>query len=526
MATKRHTRRIGRTGLAGGILALAALTIAGGGPPGGGAGGDTQDILGRILDKPIYAHAQWGVLEEDPEGRVLHELQSDKFFIPGSVAKLFTVSGTWNALGGDHRFTTPVHTVGTRDGAGLHGDLVLVAQGDLALGGRVTPEGTLDFTSIDHTYANDLPGATLTPEDPLAGIDAVARQIRQSGISRVDGDVVVDTRLFETPALDPTPTPLIINDNLIDLLTTPTSPGHPAELSWRPQVAPYKVTSQVTTVAAGGTTDIEVTASDDGTQITLSGTIAADAAPALRVSPVVDPAAFGRTALIEALARAGVTVTADPVGANDEDGLPAAYAPGSEVAAYVSPPFSQYARLVLKVSHNLGANLDVCLMAVSAGSTDCDAGFPVLRAFLEAAGVDSTQVQLADGRGGDPVDRATPVAVNQLLRYWLHTPEFEEFRDSLPILGVDGTLDGFCTGCAGVGKVFAKTGTVAGFDALNEQFAVGAETVAGYLVTPSGEVRTFFVGVNNTAVPDLDAFVSQIVEDVAEASSLLQQHGG
>ncbi|MFD0532242.1 D-alanyl-D-alanine carboxypeptidase [Kitasatospora arboriphila] len=170
-----------------------------GGPPGGGSGGDTQDILGRILDKPIYAHAQWGVLEEDPQGGVLHELQSDKFFIPGSVAKLFTVSGTWHALGGDHRFTTPVHAVGTRDGAGLHGDLVLVAQGDLALGGRVTPEGTLDFTSIDHTYANDLPGATLTPEDPLAGIDDIARQIRQSGISRVDGDVVVDTRLFETP---------------------------------------------------------------------------------------------------------------------------------------------------------------------------------------------------------------------------------------------------------------------------------------------------------------------------------------
>ncbi|WP_052390613.1 D-alanyl-D-alanine carboxypeptidase [Streptomyces sp. NRRL B-24484] len=240
----------------------------------------------------------------------------------------------------------------------------------------------------------------------------------------------------------------------------------------------------------------------------------------------MDPAAFGRTALIEALTRAGVMVTADPGGANDEDGLPAAYAPGSDVASYVSPPFSQYARLVLKVSHNLGANLGLCLMAVTAGSTDCAAGFPVLRAFLEAAGVDSEQVQLADGRGGDPVDRATPAAANQLLRYWLHTPDAEAFRDTLPVLGEDGTLDGFCTGCAGVGKVFAKTGTVAGFDALNERLAVGAETVAGYLVTPSGEIRTFFAGVNNLAVADLDAFISQVIEDVAEASSILQQQGG
>lgn len=63
------------------------------------------------------------------------------------------------------------------------------------------------------------------------------------------------------------------------------------------------------TVAAGGPTNVTVTATDGGTRIRLSGTIAAGAAPLLRTSPVTDPAAFGRTALIEALARAGVEVT-------------------------------------------------------------------------------------------------------------------------------------------------------------------------------------------------------------------------
>lgn len=41
----------------------------------------------------------------------------------------------------------------------------------------------------------------------------------------------------------------------------------------------------------------------------------------------------------------------------------------------------------------------------------------------------------------------------------------------------------FRTDCPARGKVFAETGTVAGRDAPNERFAVGAETIAGCLET-------------------------------------------
>nr|WP_257019001.1 D-alanyl-D-alanine carboxypeptidase/D-alanyl-D-alanine-endopeptidase [Streptomyces sp. TLI_235] len=486
-----------------------------------------QDLgpgIDAILAKPAYQHSQWGILEQDPEtGRTVHDLQGGKFFIPGSVAKLFSVSGTWDTLGGDHRFTTPVNALGSRSGSVLNGNLVVVAQGDLTMGGRTKPDGTVDFTPIDHTYANDVPGATLTPEDPLAGLNSIAQQVRSAGISQVRGNVAVDPRLFTAePPLDPLPTPMIVNDNVIDLLTTPTAPGQTAQLFWRPQVAPYQVTSTVRTVPAGGTTDIQVSTNPDGTRITLSGTIAADADPVLRISHIQDPNAFARTALIEALARAGVTVTARPVGPDPVGLLPADYPAGSRVAAYVSPPFEQYTRLILKVSHNLGANLGICLMAVAAGSHDCVDGFPVLRAFLERAGVDLTQVQLADGRGGDPVDRATPVAVNQILAYWLRTPEADTFRNALPILGVDGTLADNCTDCPAKGKVWAKTGTVAGFDFLNQQLAVGAETIAGYLDAGNGRLHTFFAGVNNTQAADFDGLL-EIDDDVANVAALLQQ---
>ncbi|GAA0316666.1 D-alanyl-D-alanine carboxypeptidase/D-alanyl-D-alanine-endopeptidase [Streptomyces polychromogenes] len=502
-------------------------------PPSPSGAGDLARLdprISEIMRKPEYRHAQWGLLQTGPgDGRVVHSMFPGQFFIPGSTAKLFSVSGTWRTLGTDHRFVTPVYAVGEVEGGTLTGDLDLVAQGDLTLGGRTRPDGTVAYTDLDHTYANDFPGATLTPENPLAGIDELARQVRASGITRVDGDVVVDDRLFAAdPVLDPTPTPLIVNDNLIDLLTTPGDrPGGAARLDWRPRVAPYRVTSTVRTVAAGGPTAVTVTADEGGTRIRLSGTIAAGARPLLRTSPVTDPAAFGRTALIEALGRAGVRVGAAATGADPVGRLPRDYRGRQGVAAYTSPPYAQYAKLILKVSHNLGANLGICLMAVTAGSGQCADGFPVLARFLDRAGVDRAQVELMDGRGGNPNDRATPQALVEMLAYWQRGPDARLFREALPVLGVDGLLAENCRDCPARGKVFAKTGAAVGGDELNGRLAVGAITIAGYLERGGGRFDTFYAGVNGASTPTTDpAGVISIADDLARVAAYLQEAPG
>jgi hypothetical protein len=46
-------------------------------------------------------------------------------------------------LGPDQTFTTPVCAVSRRTGGQLPGDLVLVGAGDLSLGGRTKPDGTI-----------------------------------------------------------------------------------------------------------------------------------------------------------------------------------------------------------------------------------------------------------------------------------------------------------------------------------------------------------------------------------------------
>ena len=527
------------TVMTGVILAFSGVALAQTTDPGNNGNDGLDEAQGelgpkvkKIMNSSLYRYGEWGYLEVNPsdDSTVRALGPADRFYIPGSSTKLFSVSAALDTLGFDHRFETPVYAQGGMQDGTLSGNLVLVASGDLTMGGRTAPDGSVSYTSTDHTYANDVPGATLTPENPLAGLNEIAKQVRESGITRVDGDVVIDPRLFDPqpagesdPNLEPWPSPININDNVIDVQLTPGDVGEaPKVVKWRPQVAPYRIDVQAKTVEAGKPTTLSVSIEPDG-RIVVSGDIAADAGKQLRVASIEDPVAFARTALIEALERADVSVNASPTGSNPTSELPKkdSYEADNRVATYESPPFSEYAKLILKVSHNLGANLNVCLIAVEVGSTDCNDAFPVMKSFFEKAGVDTDQVALADGRGGNPADRFTPQAAIDLLGYWLEQPQAKTFREMLPELGVNGSLANACTDCPARGKVFAKTGTVALPDYVNGRLIV-AESLGGYMEVEPGRFHTFYLVVNGATAQDIDDVV-QIFNDVADISAILQE---
>lgn len=134
-----------------------------------------ESALAELAATEPYEHAFWGVLAVDLEtGKPVHARNADRFFAPGSTAKVVTVSAAWDVLGGDHRFRTPIYRTETVTDGRLDGNPVLVASGDLTMGGRTLPDGQIAYTPIDHTYANVIPGATLTDTDPLAGLEELA----------------------------------------------------------------------------------------------------------------------------------------------------------------------------------------------------------------------------------------------------------------------------------------------------------------------------------------------------------------
>src|SRR5262244_2049130 len=108
-----------------------------------------------VTNGPDYKQARWGILVVDAQtGKTVYEQNADKLVLPASTTKLYSCAAALDALGTDYRFETPVYRRGEVKDGKLTGDLVLVASGDLTLGGRTDPSGKMAYTNHDHIYAN------------------------------------------------------------------------------------------------------------------------------------------------------------------------------------------------------------------------------------------------------------------------------------------------------------------------------------------------------------------------------------
>lgn len=468
--------------------------------------------LRGVLEAPEFKHAHWGLLVVDlASGEVLYQHDADKLFAPASTTKLFSVAAALAELGGDHRFETPVARRGDVNGEGeLAGDLILIASGDFSLGGRTDADGHIAFTNADHTYANSSNQTELTEPNPLAGLDELARQVAAAGIRRVRGDVLIDTRLFEeAQATGSGPrrvTPIVVNDNLIDVTVTPTTPGSAAQVTWRPVTAVVEVDAQVATIPAGRTSEIRLTTAGPD-KLVVRGRIAAGREPLVRVHEVSDPSAFARSLLIEALQRVGVEVDASLLGSNAADQLP----PSAEVkelprvAVLKSPPFSESARLILKVSHNLHASMLPLLVATQHGQRTLADGLRRQHDFLDRSGIAADTISFGGGAGGSPADLTTPRATVELLRYMATRPDFHSYEQGLPILGVDGTLSSaVAADSPAKGKAQAKTGTYYWQNLMNGQYVLTSKALAGYLTAKSGRRLAFAMAVNGVHLKEVE----------------------
>lgn len=490
-----------------------------------------------IMNASRYAGATWGIRVVDVRtGALVSSLGPDSLFFTGSVRKLFSVAEALEALGPGHRFVTPIHRRGSvdRDGV-LRGDLVLVASGDLTLGGRTTRQGKVAFTSFDHTEANSLGSAVLTRPDPLAGIRALAERVAASGVRRVEGDVVVDDRLFRrfrVPNGNVLITPIVVNDNLVDVTIRPTAAGRPAKVDWRPKSAGLTVRSAVRTVPKGGRQAIRLTTSKDGRTGVVRGTIPVGYRPPLPGVPslvqtftIADPSAYARTVLIEALRREGVAVEAPALGPNPAGRLPArrAYPERTRVARFVSPPYSEYAHLILKVSHNYGANLSLMYAGLTQGARTRKAALAAERRTLPGRfGVPADGFRFPTNGSGSPDSRATPGALMTLLREMATRPTFPVYLGALPALGVDGSLasigrDPFDPLIAtAFDEVFAKTGTTVDASGLK------AQAFAGYIDAASGRRLAYVVYVNDVTTISQISQVIEVFADEGRISALLR----
>ena len=487
--------------------------------------------LAPILGRPEFRHAAWGIefysLDDD---RPVFALNPQQLFSAASTTKLLTVGSALMLLGPDHRFHTRVYRTGPVNAQGtLNGDLILVGAGDLNLSGRIQPGDTLGFTNEDHAYDAD-PNTAAVPGDPLLVIRQLAAQVAEHGIRRVNGRVLVDVSLFPEGQRElgtgVVMSPIVVNDNLVDVtIGAGSSAGAPTSVSVSPASPYVKFVNRSTTSAAGTTPHItwssDVTDPDGSHTVTISGRFPAGQRAILYSYAVPEPSRFAEVVFVQALKERGVAVTLPAAAVQRAFTSNAgAYLPGNVVAEHVSPTFAEEAKVTLKVSQNLHASMmPMILKATLARNDSSKTGFDLERGVLERAGLDLSGAQQTDGAGGDA--RFSPDFMVHYLAFMSSQKDFPVFQRALPILGRDGTLWNIQPDAPAAGHVFAKTGTLANYDALNRKMLVTAKGLGGYMTTPSGRRYALSVYVNNVAVPlDQDAITRIVGQALGEVVSV------
>jgi serine-type D-Ala-D-Ala carboxypeptidase/endopeptidase (penicillin-binding protein 4) len=180
------------------------------------------------------------------------------------------------------------------------------------------------------------------------------------------------------------------------------------------------------------------------------------------------------------------------------------------LASHTSVPLVQDVMMTNKVSQNLHAELLLRQLGEARGRDGTIAqGAKVVRQFLVSVGIDKDDFVFFDGSGLSGHDLVTPRATARLLQYASGQPWFADWKSSLPVGGVDGSLVGRFTKAPLKGRVFAKTGT------LGE-----ARALSGYVECASGRTVIFSIMVGNH-LPQTNAdreLTDKIVAAIAAAN--------
>ena len=412
-----------------------------------------------------------------------------------SNMKLLTAGAALQVLGPSFTFATTLEAGGELKDGVLTGDLVLIGEGDPSFG---------QAAGVD-------PVATLTPF-----VDAV----QQLGVRRLEGRIVGVDDVQHDQALgegwqwdylhEDYAAPfggLCFAENVATVLIQGGgSEGAAPVLRLVPDVGQCRVVCSLRCGPSGSKTELQVRRQPGTAVVTITGTMAADAAEQPLVASIENPTRYAALALRAALVARGIEVRGPAVDADEVGGLPVSAR--RQLYEHRSRPLAEMLRRLLKDSQNLWAEQmwrTVARKAVAASDQAACEG--AVATALAVLGVDSKGLVLADGSGLSRRNLVQPGQIAALLASLQRGVHRDVFVAALPIAGVDGTLQKRMTTGAARGHVLAKTG-----------FIGRVACLSGYVARPDAAQPplVFSLMLNNftcstdEAKAAIDAFVQEL----------------
>ena len=467
-------------------LTSAALTVTGGAAATGitpqaskvasveaQADPELTGAIDTILTDPRLQGAMVSVAVRDATtGETLYERNVDQRLNPASNMKLFSSAAAMDALGPDYRFTTDVLADEPVRGGQLLSDLYLRGGGD--------------------------------PTLLAADYRDLARQLREAGVRRVDGDIVADDSFFDdtplgtawswddepfyysavTSALTVAPDTDYDSGTVI-VRTTPGAVGSEPSIALQPATSAVEVVNRATTGPAGSGNRLSIERQHASNRVLVTGSIATDAAADTEWVTVPDPTAYAADVLARALAAEGIQHTGGVREGTTPQGAGVLATHESMTVAELLTPF-------MKLSNNMHAEALVKTMGQEAtGTGSWSAGLDVVRGYAKAMGVDTSTLRISDGSGLSRFDLLSADHLADLLVGVRSEPWFQAWYDALPVAGnpdrfTGGTLRSRMRDTAAANNLHGKTGSMTSVTALS-----------GYVTNADGRELVFSMISNN-----------------------------
>jgi serine-type D-Ala-D-Ala carboxypeptidase/endopeptidase (penicillin-binding protein 4) len=382
-------------------------------------------------------------------GQVLAASGEHSLLNPASNAKIYTAACALATLHGNHRYQT-------------------------------TLTGSLKSGAVEGLTLRGFGDPSLETEHFVA----MARELHNKGVRRVEGDITLDQRFFDEqttpPAFEQQPnewssfrapvSAIAVNENTVTLTVRPGGEGA-AHVSFDPPGF-VDVEGSVKT-SDGGSDNVGLLLAGSGKRLkaTLSGSISKDSKVVKYTKRVEDPELLAGYVLKHALDQQGIKFTGDiKTGTGSKNGL---------LVKHESEPLSSLLYSVGKHSDNFYAEMifkSISAEAKGRPGKSAESADVVMK-WLEKNALGDTGLVIKNGSGLFDSNRVTAHSIASVLRYAYRDSSLQtEFLAQLAIGGVDGTLAKRFRNLRGTRVVRAKTGTLDNAIALS-----------GYVLGPKGK---------------------------------------
>ena len=363
---------------------------------------------------------------------------------PASTIKTLTTLTGLEVLGADYTWETRIHALGPISDGTLHGDLLIRGGAD-------------PFLVEQH-------------------VRSMLKVLQRRGVQRITGDLILDNSLFDTSvragspvdsqsgrAYNVLPEALLFNFQVVNFFFYPHDNGQDVIVHSDPALPNLTIDNRLQQRAGSCTgfqRGISFSENKNTNTVTFSGQHPAGCGEYSMTRAVLDAAQYNY-GLFQVLWR---ELGGEFDGLLREAALSDLIADTDNppIVVWQSPSLADVIKSINKYSNNMMTRQLLLTLGLQHGGAPAsiETGIDAVRTYLSDIGIDHSELIMANGSGLSRDTRLTAGLLGAVLQRGFRIATMPEFVASLPLAGMDGTMQSRLTSGDGHGSIHVKTGSL------------------------------------------------------------------